>query len=95
MRLDCQVLGEKNGMMMVAASDTTVPLGKSDEEKPKDEAFARADDPIYLVEIGGIEKGPFSLNQLKELLSAGRITASASLRFESRTDSIVLSEILR
>src|SRR5687767_12243962 len=36
-RFDYQLLGEENGMIMVAASGTAVQLTKSDEEREKDE----------------------------------------------------------
>jgi len=48
MRFVYQVLGERNGMMMVAASGTAVQLTKTDEEKAKDEEHALEDTALYL-----------------------------------------------
>jgi len=94
MRFDYQVLGEKNGMMMVAVSGTAVQLTKTDEEKAKDEEHAREDAALYFVAIGSSEKGPFSILQLRELIVAGRIQETSMVRIDGRDDTRVLAELL-
>lgn len=95
MRFDYQVLGEKNGMMMVAAQGTAVQLAKSDEEKAKDEEREQEDRALFFVMIGSAEKGAFSIAQLRELVATGRVEESASVRVEGRNGSRALGDILR
>lgn len=95
MRFDYQVLGENNGMMMVAVSGTAVQLVKSDEEKAKDEARASEDSPLYFVVIGNAEKGPFSVLQLRELVAAGRIEESTTVRIDGKDSSRPLADFIR
>lgn len=95
MRFEYQVLGERNGMMMVAAYGTAVQLAKSDEEKRKDEAQASEDQAMYFLTIGGAERGPFSLAQIRELAVAGRIEDSSNVRVDGRDEQKLVSEILR
>ena len=95
MHFDYQVLGEKNGMMMVAAFGTAVLLTKSDDEKKKDEERALEEQAMYFVTIGNGERGPFSLDQIRELLVSGRIDESASVRIDGGDRRKVIGEILR
>ena len=94
MRFEYQVLGERNGMMMVAAYGTAVQLAKSDEEKQKDEARASEDQAMYFVPIGSAERGPFSLVQIRELVVAGRVDDSASVRIDGRDGQKRVADIL-
>lgn len=95
MRFEYQVLGETNGMMMVAAYGTAVQLTKTDEEREKDAARISEDQPIYFVTIGTAERGPFSLIQIRELVTAGRIEDSAGVRVDGRDGSKAIADILR
>ena len=94
MRFDYQVLGENNGMMMVAVSGTAVQLVKSDAEKAKDEALASEDVPLYFVVIGNADKGPFSVLQLRELVAAGRIEESSAVRIDGREGTKALADVI-
>jgi hypothetical protein len=94
-RFEYQVLGENNGMMMVAAYGTAVQLAKSDEEKRKDEERASEEQAIYFVTIGSSERGPFSLEQIRELAVAGRVEASSCVRIDGRDEQKSLADILR
>ncbi len=93
-RFNYQVLGAENGMMMVAATGTAVQLVKSDAEKAKDRAHAEAEVAAYYLEIGGTERGPFSLVQLRELISSNRIEETAKVRAEGRDGTSLLADIL-
>lgn len=92
---DYQVLGEKNGMMMVAASGTAVQLAKSDSERAKDEERALEDKPQYFITLNGTEKGPFSITQLRELVVAGRIDEFAEVRVDGRSGTRALADLFR
>jgi len=94
-RFQYQVLGEKNGMMMVAVTGTAVLLATSDEERLKEEERAADDKPLYLVKIGNSEKGPFSVSQLKELAAAGRIEDSATVRIDGRDGTRSLADVIQ
>ncbi len=94
MRFDYQVLGEKNGMMMVAVSGTAVQLTKTDEEKAKEEEYAREDAALYFVAIGSSEKGPFSILQLRELIAAGKIQETSMFRIEGQDGTRAIAELL-
>ena len=95
LRLDYQILGEKNGMMMVAAYGTAVRLAKSDEERQKDEEQVAEEEAVYFVEISGATKGPFSLVQLRDLESSGHIEKTSPVRIEGKTGEKSLYEVLR
>ena len=95
MRFDYQVLGERNSMMMVAASGTAVQLAKSDDERQKDEDRALEEQSLYFVTIGSAERGPFSLDQIRELLASGRIEESATVRFDGRDGHKIIADVLR
>ncbi len=77
LRFDYQVLGEKNGMMMVAATGTAVCLDYSKEERAeltkRQEAHAADDASIYIVTIADKQRGPFSILQLRDLHASGKI----------------------
>jgi uncharacterized protein YbjQ (UPF0145 family) len=89
------VMGEKNGMIMVAASGTAVQLTKSDEERAKDAEHALEDKAVYFVMIGSSEKGPFSILQLRELIAAGRIEESTTVRVDGKDDARALGDLIR
>jgi hypothetical protein len=95
LRFEYQVLGERNGMMMVAAYGTAVQLAKSDEEKEKDAAHAAEDQPIYFVSIGNAERGPFSLAQIRELVVTGRIEGSSTARIDGHEGTKAIADLLR
>ncbi len=94
-RFDYQILGQSNGMMMVAASGTAVQLVKTDLEKAKDDALMTADIASYYLDINKVERGPFSMLQLKELLAAGRIDENAKIRTDGENSPQILTDILR
>ncbi|PTX95732.1 hypothetical protein DB354_09995 [Opitutus sp. ER46] len=94
MRFNYQVLGERNGMMLVAAYGTAVQLTKSDEEKRKDATAAEDEAALYFVTVGSMQRGPFSAAQLRELHAAGRIDGSGSARIEGCDREIPLAELL-
>ena len=95
MRFEYQVLGEKNGMMMVAAYGTAVQLTKSDEERRKDEVRAAEQEAMYFVTIGSAERGPFSLDQIRELRAASRVDDSALVRIDGREGPKPLADLFR
>lgn len=92
-RFDYQVLGQGNGMMMVAVTGTAVQLAKSAEEQARDEERELDEKAMFFVEIGSSEKGPFSLDQLKELAGSGRIAEEAKVRVEGREGSRQLADL--
>lgn len=89
LRLAYQVLGERNGMMMVAAYGTAVTLGKSEEERAKDEKRAAAQLAEYFININGTERGPFSIDQLRELMQAGHIGMASTARADGECPMLV------
>ncbi len=95
MRFNYQVLGEKNGMMMVAAFGTAVQLIKSDDEKLKDEKRALNEEAVFFVMIGAAKRGPFSLDQLRELSASGRLDDSTMIWADGREEQRPLADILR
>jgi uncharacterized protein YbjQ (UPF0145 family) len=92
-KIDYQVLGEHNGMLMVAVSGTAVVTGLAAESKKsaeeKLEEIAR-----YYLRISGREKGPFSKIQLREMIQGGSLQASTECRSESSTDWMTVATVL-
>ncbi len=80
LRFSYQVLGEKNGMMMVAATGSAVVLTLSREERKiveaQQKANADAEELNHTVLIDGKAKGPFSKANLRALIESGRLTLS-------------------
>jgi uncharacterized protein YbjQ (UPF0145 family) len=83
-RFDYQVLGAKNGMLMVAATGTAVNLSETLEKRVARKRAEREEEPHYFVPIDGRERGPFSIAQLRELLTAGNIIETTTTRREGR-----------
>lgn len=74
-RFDHLVLGPNNGMMMVAASGTAVSLsGLEFPPEPK------RSEKSFFIQLRGAEKGPFSNDQLLELLSNNSIPPETPCR---------------
>jgi uncharacterized protein YbjQ (UPF0145 family) len=90
-RFDYQVLGEKNGMMMVAITGTAVELARSEEDRKREEKESL----LYFVEVGGTEKGPFSISQIHVLADSGRLERYASVRAEGNQSKYTVAELLR
>lgn len=93
-RFDYQAIGNNNSMMMVAATGTAVMLSKTEAEKEKERAFERDQQPSHFVKIDGIEKGPFSIEQLGQLSSAGKVSLYAQVRTEGLDDSRILAHVI-
>lgn len=93
-RFDYQVLGEKNGMLMVAATGTAVILAMTKEEEAFEAARAAENQPIYLVEIEGRQRGPFSNAQLRALHAAGKIADGLATSTEAGGTGPTVREIL-
>ena len=93
-RFDYQVLGETNGMLMVAATGTAVNLGFSEEDKAAQLAIEKASKENYYLTIDGRERGPFSRLQIGELFAAGKITGDTSTRDETGKSGLKASELL-
>lgn len=93
-KIDYQVLGENNGMFMVAVSGTAVVTGLAAEPKKstKEELEEIA---AYFVRISGREKGPFSKIQLREMIQGGSLQDSSECRLESSTDWMTVAEVLK
>jgi uncharacterized protein YbjQ (UPF0145 family) len=85
-RFQYNVLGQENGMLVVAATGTAVQLTLSPEERERmekrEQIAAKANAPLYFVQIDGKERGPFSISQLQELTNMGRVSGSDSVRSE-------------
>ena len=94
MRFDYHGMGENNGMIVVAVSGTAVRLAKSEEERAKDEEHEREEKPIHFVRVGSSERGPFSMAQLLELIAAGRIEESSTVRVDGRDGVKTIRELL-
>lgn len=82
-RFAYQILGQENGMLMIAASGTAVALIKTAEEKLLDSLYEKEEAAAHFVMINGAEKGPFSIKQLRELLTKGALTTESPLRSEN------------
>lgn len=92
-RFDYTVLGAQNGMMMVAATGTAVQLRKSDAEIEKDRRRADEEKAAYFVRLGEADKGPFSIDQLRQLLAGGRIDEDCLVRSEAGKET-ALADLL-
>lgn len=82
-RFDYHVLGENNGMLMVAVTGTAVILNLTEEETAREEVLARVQAPAYSVQIDGRDRGPFSAVQLRDLVTSGKIAEGLGTRLES------------
>jgi len=72
-RFAYNVLGESNGMMMVAATGTAVLLTLTADEKKRAEEADRLQEATHWLRIQDKIRGPFSIEQLRELVQAGKI----------------------
>ena len=70
-----------------AVSSIPTPLPMSEEQVAEGM-------PTHYLEIAGTERGPFSVMQLRELLSGGRIEGAAKVRTEGRDGTTLLADIL-
>jgi uncharacterized protein YbjQ (UPF0145 family) len=68
-RIDYQVLGEKNGMLMATASGTAVAIPFTEEERRREDESVAA----HYIDQGGQRRGPFSISQLRDLMNTGRL----------------------
>ena len=74
-RFDHLALGASNGMMMVAVTGTAVLLADLEIS-----AEPQIVEKLFLIQINGAEKGPFSAAQLQGWLSSGRLTRETPCR---------------
>lgn len=97
-RLSYQVMGEKNGMMMVAAVGTGVRLTLTKEERAEllaaQEKSALKDSPEYMVSVGEKVRGPFSIDQLAALVASGRVDRNAVTTSETSESGRSVAELL-
>lgn len=93
-----QVLGEKNGMMMVAATGTAVCLTlskgdrellESDEKKNLIREVAR-----FYLNFNRVKKGPFSINQMAQMVASEKIHLSDFTYSESSNQGLTVGELL-
>jgi uncharacterized protein YbjQ (UPF0145 family) len=93
-KIDYQVLGEHNGMLMVAVSGTAVVTGLAAESKKsaEDELDEIAS---YYLRISGREKGPFSKIQLREMIQCGSLQDSTECKLESSADWTTVASMLK
>lgn len=99
LRLSYQVMGEKNGMMMVAAVGTGVRLEMSREERDRlraAQAIHEARDvAAYMVLVDGKVRGPFSIIQLESLLSSGKVLSDAVTTSDVLESGRTVSELVK
>lgn len=72
-RFDYQTMGEKNQILMVAATGTAVTLSLSADELALQQKVQLENDEAYFIDINSQRKGPFSMAQLRALLLRGRV----------------------
>lgn len=89
-RVDYQVLGENNGMLMCSASGTAVGIPFTDEER-KQEAESEVE---HYLDLAGQRRGPFSIEQLRQLLASGHTNQGALTYAEDGTAGRSLGELL-
>jgi uncharacterized protein YbjQ (UPF0145 family) len=91
-KFDYQTINDR--MMMVAATGTAVFIATTAEEKQKAAAEARDQEPIHYVAIDGSEKGPFSVEQLRELQILGKFSLTAKVRTEGLDGARLAAELI-
>jgi uncharacterized protein YbjQ (UPF0145 family) len=91
-KFDYQTVNDR--MMMVAATGTAVFVAHTAEEKSKAAAEARDQEPIHYVVIDGAEKGPFSVEQIRELQWSGKFSLTAKVRTEGREEARLAAELI-
>ena len=98
LRFDYQVLGEKNGMMMVAVTGTAVQVILNKEEQAAlnaaQKAHADAELPQFMVNVADKLRGPFSVMQLRDLVAAGRLTKDALTSDEDGKVGMKVGELI-
>lgn len=94
LHFDYETLGEKNGMLMIVATGTAVVLAKTEKEKLADREHAASEAAAHYVVMGGREKGPFSLNQIRELVRQGTLAEDSAVRSESVPSATRIAELL-
>ncbi len=95
LRIDYHSLGAHGTTLMVAAYGTAVLLTKTDEEKRKDIEHAQRNEARYYIDFEGTEMGPFSADQLKEMIDAQRISIDSETRDGNTGETLELSNVLR
>ena len=90
LRLEYQVLGAANGMLMVAAAGTAVCIPQTAEEQRREEE----DLAVHFVDIGGQRRGPFSVIQLRELKEKARLEPSTVTFTEDGTEGRTIGDLL-
>lgn len=93
-RFDYSVLGAENGMVMVAATGTAVLVTLSEEEKAREAAREKAATLAYLVQIEGRWRGPFSIDQLRDLRASGKISDNDRTRLDDESEGPFVGGIL-
>ncbi|HEY4249300.1 MAG TPA: heavy metal-binding domain-containing protein [Lacunisphaera sp.] len=99
LRVSYQVLGEKNGMMMVAVTGSAVALALTKEDREAlrqaDKLAAAEDAADYMVDFGDRVRGPFSKTQMRAMLSSGRLLPSAVTVDEDGIRGDSVAEVLQ
>lgn len=90
-----QVLGEKNGMMMVAATGTAVVLEKSEALKAEESKDSSDHEARFMVSMTGRELGPFSKVQMRDLLADFKISEGTGVRFEDGKWAGTVAEVTK
>jgi uncharacterized protein YbjQ (UPF0145 family) len=92
-KIDYQVLGEQNGMFMVAVSGTAVVTGLAND--PKKNAEQELEEVVaYYLRISGREKGPFSKIQLREMIQGGSLHEATECRLENSSNWATVAAVL-
>lgn len=85
----------KNGILnMVSAYGTAVGLKFSVEEQQKQLLAELREKANFWVIIDGKERGPFSIDQLTQLVAEGKVSPEANVRSDESDQPIKLSSLL-
>ena len=85
----------KNGILsMVSAYGTAVCLKLSVEERQKQLLAEQREKASFWIVIDGKERGPFSIAQLSQLVTNGRISINSDIRAEDSAQSVKLASLL-
>ena len=86
MRFEYVTFGKNGILNMVSAYGTAVRIGLTAEDQQKHRLAALRDKADFWVIIDGKERGPFSINQLSQLVADGKISADADTRSEESNE---------
>lgn len=86
----------KNGLLnMVSAYGTAVRIQFSKEDQERHRIMELREKTKFMVSIDGKQRGPFSIEQLAQLVDQGRVSPTTILQVEDTGEVIPLSELLR